>query len=140
MKEYQRITERRETPLVMSMWAGDSHSLKIYNRLVELENKIESGEIIDRNEYLDRLMAATDISGMTDKEIEFFIKHNARVREAEDKVFKEVVIAPAREILNRIFQIIGRSQDKPEYRNRLASDMLYAIDEFADKYGVEVER
>lgn len=100
MKEYQRITERRETPLVMSMWAGDSHSLKIHNRLAELEDKIESGELVDRNEYLDR---------------------------------------PVREILNRMFQIIGRSQDKPEYRNRLTSDMLDAIDEFADKYGVDVE-
>ena len=85
---------------MMSMWAGDSESLKIYNRLAELEDKIESGELVDRNEYLDR---------------------------------------PAREILNRMFQIIGRSQDKPEYRNRLTSDMLDAIDEFADKYGVEVE-
>lgn len=100
MKEYQRITERREAPLVMSMWAGDSESLKIYNRLAELENKIESGELVDRNEHLDR---------------------------------------PVREILNRMFQIIGRSQDKPEYRNRLTSDMLDAIDEFADKYGVDVE-
>lgn len=113
--------------------------MQCYIRLAELENKIESGEIIDRNEYLDRLMAAKDISGMTDKEIEFFIKHNARVREAEEKVIKEVAIAPVRETLNRMFQIIGRSQDKPEYRNRLTSDMLYAIDEFADKYGVEVE-
>lgn len=46
--KYERITERRETPFVMSMWAGDSESLKIYNRLVELENKIESGELIER--------------------------------------------------------------------------------------------
>ena len=137
--KYQRITQRRETPLVMSQWAGDSHSLKIYNRLAELEDKIECGELIDRNEYLDRLMAAKDISGMTDKEIEFFAKHNERVREAQEKVLKEVAIAPVREILNRMFQIIGRSQDKPEYRNRLTSDMLDAIDEFADKYDVEVE-
>lgn len=100
MKEYQRITERRETPLVMSMWAGDSESLKIYNRLAELENKIESGELVDRNEYLDR---------------------------------------PVREILNRMFHIIRQSPNKPEYRNRLTFDMLDAICEFADKYGVEVE-
>ena len=137
--KYQRITQRRETPLVMSQWAGGSYSLKIYNRLAELEDKIERGELIDRNEYLDRLMAAKDISGMTDKEIEFFAKHNARVREAEEQALKEDAIVPVREILNRMFQIIGRSQDKPEYRNRLTSDMLDAIDEFADKYGVEVE-
>lgn len=137
--KYERITERRETPLVMSMWAGDSESLKVYNRLAELENKIESGELVDRNEYLDRLMAAKDISGMADKEIEFFAKHNARVREAEEKAFKEVAIAPVREILHRMFQIIIQSPNKPEYRNRLTFDMLDAICEFAEKYGVEVE-
>ena len=84
-------------------------------------------------------MAAKDISGMTDKEIEFFAKHNERVREAQEKALKEVATVPVRQILNRMFQIIGRSQDKPEYRNRLTSDMLDAIDEFADKYDVEVE-
>lgn len=44
---YERITERRETPLTMSTWAGDSKSLKMYNRLVELENKIERGELVE---------------------------------------------------------------------------------------------
>lgn len=45
--KYKRITERRETPLVMSMWAGDSESLKVYNRLAELEDKIENGELVE---------------------------------------------------------------------------------------------
>ena len=48
MKDYKRLTERRETPLTMSMWAGDSTSLKVYNRLAELEDKIENGELIER--------------------------------------------------------------------------------------------
>lgn len=48
MSDYKRITERRETPLTVSMWAGDSESLKIYNRLIELENKIERGELVER--------------------------------------------------------------------------------------------
>ena len=48
MKDYKRLTERRETPLVMSQWSGDSRSLKIYNRLAELEDKIENGELIER--------------------------------------------------------------------------------------------
>jgi|GEM_PF-2651573 len=34
----ERLTQRRETPLVMSMWGGDSESLRIYNRLAEYEN------------------------------------------------------------------------------------------------------
>jgi hypothetical protein len=45
-KQYDRLTERRETPLTMSMWGGSSRDLKIYNRLAELEDKIEQGEII----------------------------------------------------------------------------------------------
>ena len=77
--KYQRLTER-EAPLVMTLW----EATKVYNRLIELENKIESGELVDRDEYIDLLMAAKDISGMTDKELEFFAKHNAKVRENAD--------------------------------------------------------
>lgn len=75
MKEYKRITMRE-----FAETTGD----RIYNRLAKLEDKIENGELVDRDEYLDRLMAAKDISGMSDKEIEFFAKHNARVRENAD--------------------------------------------------------
>lgn len=53
-------------------------------RLALLEDKIESGELVDRNEYINRLMMTKDISGLTDKEIDFFAKHNARVRENAD--------------------------------------------------------
>ena len=59
--KYQRITERRETPLTMSMWPGDSYSLKVCNRLAELEDKIESGELVDRNEYFYRLSIKHDV-------------------------------------------------------------------------------
>lgn len=82
--KYQRLTER-EAPLVMTLW----EATKVYNRLIELENKIEAGELVDRDEYIDRLMAAKDISGMTDKELEFFAKHNAKVREQTVKKFAE---------------------------------------------------
>lgn len=58
-------------------------------RLQELEDKIEAGTLVDRNEYVDRLMAAKDISGMTDKELEFFAKHNAKVRKQAVKEFAE---------------------------------------------------
>ena len=47
MKDYKRLTKRRETPLTMSMWAGDSKSLQVYNRLAELEDKIEFGELVE---------------------------------------------------------------------------------------------
>lgn len=49
--KYERITKHRDRPLTMSMWAGDSKSLQFYNRLAELEDKIESEEFVDRNEY-----------------------------------------------------------------------------------------
>lgn len=94
MKDKERLTQ----------WVADGASLILDNpttaeearqqvtmqfkkacvKLAELEDKLENGELVDRNEYLDRLMAAKDISGMTDKEIEFFAKHNARVRENAD--------------------------------------------------------
>ena len=34
----ERLTEERDTPLVMSMWYGDSKSLRIYNRLAAIED------------------------------------------------------------------------------------------------------
>ena len=72
--KYKRITERTKKPLTMSMWPGDSESLKIYNRLAELEDKIESGELISTKE-------------VGDTEIEFFVKHNAEVRKQAVKEF-----------------------------------------------------
>lgn len=45
--KYERLTERRETPLVMSQWGGTSRELKIYNRLAELEDKIENGILVE---------------------------------------------------------------------------------------------
>lgn len=61
MKDYKRLTARRETPLVMSMWAGDSESLKIYNRLAELEDKIESGELLSLKTSAEMAREACDI-------------------------------------------------------------------------------
>lgn len=71
--KYKRITERRKTPLTMSMWHGDSESLKVYNRLAELEDKIESGELI-----------STVQDEQSEQDITFFAKHDV-------KVCKEVV-------------------------------------------------
>lgn len=34
----ERLTKKRDTPLVMSMWPGDSRSLRIYNRLAAIED------------------------------------------------------------------------------------------------------
>lgn len=66
--KYERITTRRETPLTMSMWPGDSESLKPYNRLAALEDKIENGELI-----------STIQDEQSEQEIKFFAKHDVEV-------------------------------------------------------------
>lgn len=85
MKDYKRITVSNDsfcTNCDGICFCKTSCKIQdILQRLIKLEDKIESGELVDRDEYIDRLMAAKDISGMTDKELEFFAKHNARVRE-----------------------------------------------------------
>lgn len=89
MKDYKRLTKRitasntGRTVLVVPSFKQDI--IEQTHRLADLEDKIESGELVDRNEYLDYLLAAKNTSEVTDKEIEFFIKHNARVREDTDK-------------------------------------------------------
>lgn len=93
MKDYKRLTERDEFGNA-DIIGLDSHELvsglhfdelnkltSALNRFAELEDKIESGELVDRNEYLARLMTPKNASELTDKEIEFFVKHNTRVRE-----------------------------------------------------------
>lgn len=100
--KYERLSPRmllsdaiKEYYQPKKMWRtfkyGKHDMLNLIDRLVELEDKIENGELIDRDEYIDRLMAAKDISGMTDKELEFFAKHNARVREQTVEEFAERV-------------------------------------------------
>lgn len=71
--KYQRLTER-EAPLVMTLW----EATKVYNRLIELENKIESGELI-----------STVQSEQGEQEIEFFVEHNAAVRKQAVREFAE---------------------------------------------------
>lgn len=88
MKDYKRLTDRVTAEMLRNTegesWDSDNIEAQCYIRLAELEDKIESGEITNRNAYLDYLMAAKDTSELTDKEIEFFVKHNARVREDTD--------------------------------------------------------
>lgn len=44
----KRLTEKRDTPLVMSMWPGDSRSLRIYNRLAAIEDILGDEYDLDR--------------------------------------------------------------------------------------------
>lgn len=64
--KYERITERRETPLVMSMWAGDSQSLADYNQLMKIENAIEDMEKVIEDRYVEFLNKIADIEKRLD--------------------------------------------------------------------------
>lgn len=84
MKDYTRLTDRDDSLCVDCVDIGFCRKTCImqarYERLQFLENEIESGKIVDRNDYLDYLLAAKNTLELTDMEIEFFAKHNARVR------------------------------------------------------------
>ena len=47
----ERLTEKREYPLTMSMWVGNSKDLNVYNRLAKIE------DILGDDYDLDRLRA-----------------------------------------------------------------------------------
>ena len=58
MKDYLRITKEKERRYVNFMWKSDNYFLEIYNRLADLESKIESGEIdyvVDKDKEIARL-------------------------------------------------------------------------------------
>lgn len=59
--KYERITERRSTPLTMSMWAGDSQSLAEYTQLMKIENAIEDMEKVIEDRYAEFLNRIADI-------------------------------------------------------------------------------
>lgn len=79
MKDYKRLTKSDWHDAKFDAAVNKEHRA-VLHRLWDIENRIERGEIVDRNSYLDYLMAAKNTLELTDKEIEFFAKHNARVR------------------------------------------------------------
>lgn len=54
----ERLTEKREYPLTMSMWAGNSKDLKIYNRLASIEDIL--GDEYDITRLRDLVQADRD--------------------------------------------------------------------------------
>lgn len=63
---YIRTTERRSTPLTMSMWAGNSQSLADYNQLMKIENAIEDMEKMIGDRYVEFLNKIADIERRLD--------------------------------------------------------------------------
>lgn len=78
MKDYKRLTDRviAETlkNTVEKSWDSDSLEAQCYIRLAELEDKIESGELI-----------STQLKDSSEQEFAFFVNHNRSVR----KLFAE---------------------------------------------------
>lgn len=88
-------------------------------RLQEIEDKIESGELVNITE----LMVAETTRDLTEKEIEFFIKHNEEVRKDT-----------AREILQ---MLIGHEmRDKGAHMAWVIVKQDVAF--IAEKYGIEL--
>lgn len=86
--------------------------IKTVNKLADLEDKIESGELISPND-------------IGNNEIEFFVKHNKKVR-----------TLTTREILEQVMLYsIFTNKDTKEYTITQS-----ALEEIAMKYGVEVEK
>ena len=137
VKDYKRLTEQNIELLRKGEWriqkTGDCQICSVFSdgdtyyvgepidRLAYYENAIESGELCDREELIDRLMTARDTSTLTDKEIEFFIKHNEKVR-------KET----AREILKPLYNVIMEHSDCCV---NLSEDIKFLM----EKYGVDLE-
>lgn len=109
--KYNRLTKRIANDEEAFLFHSSLH--EGIERLAELEDKIESGEIVDRNEYLDRFMAAKGISRLTDKEIEFFAKHNARVRGNADAEIARLTAqnAELRERLEKAIELPCKVED-----------------------------
>lgn len=76
MKDYKRLTDEPSNDRCYYNQMDFIDVDEMYDRLADLEDKIERGELVDINE----LMAAKTTGELTDKEIEFFIKHNEKVR------------------------------------------------------------
>lgn len=87
---YERLTKRGEDD-TLHVFDINDHEIALselkqldidmlVGRLAFLEDKIESGELVDRNDYLDHLMSTKSVCELTNKEIDFFVEHNARIR------------------------------------------------------------
>lgn len=54
----ERLTEKREYPLTMSMWGGNSKDLNVYNRLAKIEDIL--GDNYDLSRLRDLVQADRD--------------------------------------------------------------------------------
>ena len=153
MKDYKRLTERDEFGnadiigvdsgiLATDLSFDELNKLTFaLNKFADLEDKIESGELVDRNEYLDRLMAAKGISRLTDKEIAFFAKHNARVRGNADAEIARLTAenTELRASLSKMETVEKELRDRLDKAVELpckVGDTVYSIFEFPNEKAI----
>lgn len=112
MKEYKRLTHyntKTGKAVVYDYISMSAEFEPIINRLAELEDKIESGELISTKD-------------VGNNEIEFFVKHNKEVR-------KET----AQEILQKLYR-----RTRNYHGNRCLLTSKDVID-IAELYGIKLE-
>ena len=80
----------------------------------------------------DHLMNAETSSGLTEKEIEFFVKHNEKVR-------KETVREFVEKAKQFFYEHYGKYSDLPYKEYCEVNILCIDLDELAKEYGVEVE-
>lgn len=83
----------------------------IVGRLAFLEDKIESGEIVDRNDYLDHLMSTKTVLELTNKEIDFFVTHDTKIRKYVDEEITRLISENQR-MKKQLDEIKGVVNDK----------------------------
>ena len=83
--KYKRLTDRVIAEMLRNTegesWDSDNIEAQCYIRLAELEDKIESGEIISVIQ-----------SEQDEQEIAYFVKHNAAVRKQAVKEFSDTIL------------------------------------------------
>ena len=161
MKDYERLTERDEfgnadiigvdSEILASALDFDKLNKLTFalNKFADLEDKIESGELVDRDEYLDRLMETKYISGMTDKELEFFAKHNARVRENADAEIARMTakmitrdVEVCKEVVKKCLQVLRDMRMvciRGYYSSGWNDCIDRAIEQLTEKYYIDEE-
>lgn len=117
MKDYKRLTEWVTNKItkkpVARLKDKNSEPVTAFNRLADIEDKIESGELISTKET-------------GDTEIEFFCKHNDTVR----KDTAQRALVKVAKAINAI------PWSNVDYEKSLG--LLGAVEDIAKEYGVEL--
>lgn len=99
-----------------------------------IANAIYNAGYRKADDVIDHLMNAKDTSELTEKEIEFFVKHNAKVRQ---ETVREFICKLEKELFAKCTYILS-ANDPNEYDMK-SEEVNALLGELAKEYGVEVE-